>query len=608
MPNITLPENQRRKWKTDYLNSFNLDIVESFGIELSTNEGVRLSWPFAPHTVSGLDSEAYDFSVNNADGALRVWASVENGMFQASLVGVLWEAFQADTITDSPSQPRGDVVVMTRNPHGYDVMIVQTGPNDLAKLERLGTGSATWTLNWWTDGAHLDQDALNSSYPIVLKSFNNLLLIGNDNILRIVERLGDNDYQVIQSTHNGNVLPYELAIDNRYYIAWIVTTKEKIFLGAHPKASRQAEVLSTVVEYDYFSKRSRSIECTGGLNIGFSYQNALCIVTESGYVMQYTGTGWETVASFPVVSGSRELALPFRNGISVVRQSAFMALPQAAYWQAGGVWEVNIAEGTCYHRYSVNCDTTQVRQFGQHLTGDLGALAHIASPSEARYFLLGASMANRLGAVSEHTSGIFANYSGPATSTAVFNEHEGYFVTGRIPTHGTQDSQWKRLLLKYTPYSFNLSTLHDSEIVAKYRTEGLRYSGSGTWQTNTTLEMAASVIDPAEIGDEIFFTLGDGAGGAAHITDIDDSVDPRIVTLDRAIVPNPEGECTFFISKWRRLEPTVDDQNRNFTQIDLPDTLVSDWVQFKFEFRKTSSRSFELNQVQVGFQPNLKLE
>jgi hypothetical protein len=176
----------------------------------------------------------------------------------------------------------------------------------------------------------------------------------------------------------------------------------------------------------------------------------------------------------------------------------------------------------------------------------------------------------------------------------------------KIPTNELSN-QWNRLAIQYS--DVDLGTLSGS-IIAKYRIQDQPYSNPSTpvvatWTNSNEFTIASTDIPVGvQNGDEVFILSGLGAGATAHILSMT-GTPTTTVTLDEDILTSAGGTFNPIFSNFTKLPTGTYEQGANKTyKIDLPETLVCEWVEIKLEIRG----SLEVESIQVAYEQGLILE
>lgn len=166
-------------------------------------------------------------------------------------------------------------------------------------------------------------------------------------------------------------------------------------------------------------------------------------------------------------------------------------------------------------------------------------------------------------------------------------ENRGWIITPKLESSGLEDN-YAAIALKW-----NTLKTEDQKIIIKYKTRDSTLDEYLTSDTpyftltaNNTLTTTQDLSD-VEVGDEIEFVRGAGAGYLAHVTSI--SVDAGTYTVEfdeeiRNFVANERGLAVF--TKWQKLQTiTKDDEDNDIGYRAIRLAEKSKWAMFKIEVR-----------------------
>lgn len=188
--------------------------------------------------------------------------------------------------------------------------------------------------------------------------------------------------------------------------------------------------------------------------------------------------------------------------------------------------------------------------FGQFVSERVFALYTIDRPVANRIYgtelLWGADIYMRDGQSDQHIGGV---------SLGV--ESRGYIITPKIISDGVT-STFNLVTIKFTAPLGELD-----KIIIKYRAEddGMEFINTAdwlfTWTSSTTFTTTHTEWANAEVGDEVEFLAGAGAGILAHITTISESGGTYTVTIDETYsnyVSGDDGRAIFRNwTKWQTI-------------------------------------------------------
>lgn len=203
---------------------------------------------------------------------------------------------------------------------------------------------------------------------------------------------------------------------------------------------------------------------------------------------------------------------------------------------------------------------------------------------------------------------IFGGYAGATTTEliSVLNvaaekqENRGHFTTAKVLSTKIVDD-FMNLTVRYA----GLGTDEDA-IRVKFRVvgredelqrENTNHEKTATWVDENTFTTTAD-LDTAEVGDEVEFSRGSGAGYIAHIVSLTDNSGTWTVVIDEDVQNITAGDTAlFYVGNWQLLGEITSASNRVFTTKNS-DTYTSEggavtfvvnekgeWIQFKIELR-----------------------
>ena len=636
MPIIRLP-NQRGKWVVDTQTELSGDLQETFNVDINSQPGkLSLSRKIIPHTTNSDEADMgliTEFSFNSSyDGTNRYWA-ISSGPASDTDAGLVYYTpdlsttkFAPDVLADSPTTLNDpDLETPFLDNLDYDTMFVSnTTDAEVYKLDNTG-----WNLTWGTGMFGAGQWTI--GLPIVLKRYQDWLLIGNNNYLDTIDS---------QNEINGNLgTKHRVKFESTMQVAWIECTKDNIYIGLWNKHNWNSQ--SQIVEYNIFSETTNTLYIDEGNTIGFIHDDVCHILDARGNIKEYNGRTFEKVIGFPYsythgenLKKLNNIDLPHRNGIKVIdgRPTFNIGSAITSFEFTGiksGLWVWDTVNKSLFHKQSASLDTISTNlDYGITLDktpdGDplYGALFSLNGYSEIGYnYSNGHFCSNVLAAKClpvDNTNYVYGIFQYELDTS--YNKR-GYVITPKI-TSSSIDSMWKRILIKYDytsngPIYFPLPNGDHGIIGAKYRTDNNYnhlpplYADIG-WITDSTFQVSGSAFpNYMREGDEVFVTAGKGAGGSATIAKIvyNTIPDSYTITLDEYIVPSASGVFYYELTNWIQLNPYVVDDQVGWIQIDIPETAVSEWIQFKIELRSAfEGQSYQINEIQIGVQPNLILE
>lgn len=627
MPKIILPQ-KNNNWNPAYIGDFFGDLIETFNINLSRNQGkISLSDKLFPHTVTadigggiGLPTTFLYTDFNSGNGTKSFFA----GCDKVFLATAYTSNFAADSLTSSPTgMSDSESVIHGKTNNNADIVVLHKGlgNTDLYRFNR-DVSTSTWATNWWT--STLAQPALSGTTPVLLKVFGNApaLFILNGNALHSVGTPGTSSTPAASTDVTYNRLVFKAG----YQGNWIAATSEKIYIGL--KDSRGDTYPSFVEEYDPFSETVREIKVQQGATIGFLSENILNIIDIKGNLKSYTGNGFQTYASMPTafIDGAI-IRLPHRNGIAIVDDKICFNMPACSginplvitdFLYHGGVWIYDREFKRLYHSASPVTSRANIQDVGcsQIVSGALFDIGNAADTTQkSGYYFAG--MQAEVTAGGGFTQGIFSNVV-LGGGTSAYAANWGHFKTAKIKSSEIQ-TNWRNVLVKYTGREFP-SGAGTGTIIVKYRTidtpnqygiiAGNITNSTGTWTATTStaafLTIHGTAVLNVAVGDEMFVWQGRGAGVSAEVSAINitgSTANLTVLINNSEIDLSSKGAFICSFENWTTLSPSITDNGLASALIDLPEA-QSEWVQFKV-IMKTG---FNIDEMQVGFEPSLKVE
>jgi hypothetical protein len=232
------------------------------------------------------------------------------------------------------------------------------------------------------------------------------------------------------------------------------------------------------------------------------------------------------------------------------------------------------------------------QKFTFHLENDFGGVANRAtsisyiSGSNTRWqgsWLLDKFGIGGLQQTGTGTSAVRATFS----VNQKYLENRGWLITPKLESSMLEDN-FATIALKW-----NKLKTEDQKIIIKYKT---RDSDLDEFLTNDTPYFTLTAnntltttqdLSGVEVGDEIEFVRGAGAGYLAHITSISEDTGTYTVVFDEQIrnfTANERGQAVF--TKWQKLQTiTKDDEDNDIGYRAIRLAEKSKWAMFKIELR-----------------------
>ncbi len=220
----------------------------------------------------------------------------------------------------------------------------------------------------------------------------------------------------------------------------------------------------------------------------------------------------------------------------------------------------------------------------------VGAIAKIKNYASTQWF------AQQLiwGSTIYTNTSMLASASTTGLMTFGFGENRGDFVITKAFSNEVKDN-WNKVIIR----AGGIKNSND-KVVVKYRViddEGMPFSSAQfqgsfartpiTWTSSTTFTTNADAYTEwvnADIGDEVSFLAGNGAGWTAHITDISENSGVFTVTIDETYGFYASGDsANVSVQNWIKLDTITTADGGGYKE--LPIRTSSKWIQIKCELR-----------------------
>lgn len=476
--------------------------------------------------------------------------------------------WRQDTSTDapSPSDPLSDAVV-------FDNGIVVSLSTSLSRYV------TSWTPSW--QSISLTNNVAHPLETITIGS--PVLCIGNNNVLATVTGSGTYTYTAAR-----------LTLDTSQRIKWIRAGTSQAYIGTHPR--RTAGKGMVYIWDGGATQPTRSIELNSrGAISAVVHNDILYIVTAEGEIQRLDGSGFTTVAKFPVANSpynpqdfdSQQLNNTFihQRGSAVRKGKILFNIKGGAHREGGvyiphnhsGIWEYDLMTGSLTHKHSFMTTKTGTSDFGQ-----------VFAPDDTRDYA-GALMTGLDCDGTLLASNGYATTSATSvnTATAIYIDDFKNTIAGcaRVvfPQAFTKAIAGfhNNIIVKYQPMK-----AATNEIVVKYRTtEKASVVADVTWASATQFTTTTDISTAVE-GEEVFVLQANGAGDSAQIVSISETGGTYTVTLSRSIIGvSPSGTGKVVIQNWKELE-RFNDMLSSTRTITAP-TDAGAWLQVMVELRGT---------------------
>lgn len=663
MPQFTFPKD--KEWTTDYSNPFTGTLKFTHNVSFNGAPGfITLSPRLMPHSVTGSVTNitaATDFEYSNATGGNLYWA-VGTKLWNTN--GLYSNLFAADSISGSPtSLSDADLIKFGKGTGGYDHLFVSGGK----KVARLNSDSpSTWDNDWWygatagqalegnvnttlngtqalssgtlnvvsttgfpTSGGFIVKNAnsvfeyisytgvtatsftgctggsgangnsgtavvtvltnitLDANYPTILHKFQDILLVCNKNYVHSVL---DNKNGTYTTTHR------RLVFQNDQAISSVTSTKEKVLMVLNNTDSISDAM---VAEYDIFNEQIRAQIIPSIGATAFVYMNSFYIIDRNGVIARYNGYSFDEISHFPTKDLTGYTINPVhRNGIFAKKQKIYIAVTPSPRVE-GGIWELDIEKKRLTRYLSLSTARTTNADYGIVTDGTgTTTLYGMYCFDGSSGFLLGANARDNTGST---MSGIWstANISPMYTSN-----DRAYFTTSRIGGPEGCDTRWRNVCIKFNPWSDTDGT-RSGTIIVKCRVQERKNQSvayASTW-TTTSAFTTTNPLTNVVVGDEVMILNGEGAGYCAHIVSIT-GTSTKTVTIDETLPITTGKDFVADYKNWVKLAPSITITTNDYYDLDIPEDMVGDWIEFKVEMRG----SFTFEEFLIGYQSNLVVE
>lgn len=529
--------------------SWNLDLTSNPG-RIRVSPQTQVVMTNVNSTLIAVEDSDFDlvnsFVMSDADGTMRIWAVATNYLWNTSGTSALtgW-AQDAKTSTPTTTDANSDCVEFN------DELIVSL-PTTLSRCNSAGSWDTSWNSVSLTTGI---------PHPLCT-SFNNLLLIGNGNVIISVDTSDTVDATRI-------TLPVE------YEVQWIRSSNSMVFIGTRNKKSERAKIFTFDGHSENFND---DYKINGTRSISGVIKDEICYtMNEVGELLAFNGGAFVQVAVFP----NFDLKLNFSGSLNARRCMAvqdddiYILLNSSLTGSVGyglenmraGIWRYNPSIGL-HHTISLTKTAgTDIPDYGSPYISNAGALYPLQRVTGS--FLIGAGMRANTADSPSYYALVLRELETETTAKI------GYFITPQIPTKEVEEN-WQKayLLIK----KFLNST---DKIVVKYRTDEetlVETPALCVWASTTSFTSTDTQFSTVAVGDEVEILEGEGSGLSTHITAISFSTPTYTVTIEDTVT-DASGSIRAVVWNWIKVGTAVDTQGlRNF---ELPLAVNSSHIQFK---------------------------
>jgi len=568
MANIRFPQQELPAWTQHNHGEFLGDLVSTFNVDMSLKGKI-----YPSSTVKKAKDEDDDaqlttpvaFVRTSADSTDRWWALCGSYLFKSSN-NTTYTIFAQDAISDTPtalSYIYSDMIE-------FEDTLLVSGLTDIWRLT-----AGTWDATWWT--STIGGAALTTATPHpICNGFNNLVLIGNGNVIASVDKAG-------------NFVDVRLTFRTEFEVSWIRSSSNQYWIGCRNKVNGEGKIYKWDGRSDNFNNEydingaDTPMACVIKDDIPY-------VITNVGQLLRYTGGGFDEVAKLPIADRPKQMGVSnaggwndgntiprmvHRNGMTLLggkinillaaKVGANLALSLRYETFPSGIWE--LGDSGLTHRYTITRDNDDR---GKLYLLEVGAL--VQTNRISRDFLVGAKLYKNN---DDSINGIFYNIpsdGSPKTASIILTKIRTQDINQNIT----------KLRIK-----FDKMFSSDDKIVFKYRTteDKSTYSIQLTciWTNGTTFTTSSSGKDNMEVGNEVTCYLGKGSGQIAHIVSITGTT-TKTVVLDETIAGASSTE-TFvgIIRDWKKLESLASTTDYS-SELSLPEAGASEWIQLKVYF------------------------
>lgn len=541
MPKITIPE--KGIWKGQYagekfghfISSFNLDLERNVG-NINLADRLRTVFSSTDDADLGLPTS---FIKSNADTVNRYWALTGAVLFKSD-AGDPEAGWAQDAIASTPTTGRDNLLEYS------DFLLCPTSTN----IAQLSAG--TWTASWWSglSGA----SALQSGVKHIIE-------------ITPVGHLAVADGRYLNTYDGSTASDPKLTLPSEFEITDLRRAGDFLIIATKTIDNTEAKVFhwdGTSGTYNSFYG-SESIEIVAI----FVADEVPYIITKTGQIRKFTGSGYEEVQEFPSHKINQSVTI-YHDGIKELNGKAAIAVAMGATIAmapelADGIWMFDPKDKTLYHRYSLSAQphgSGGTNDHGHRYANAIGGLLETADASGA--LLAGATL--------------FTDYSGTTLKVictsmeANTDNARGTFITPKLYSRDAT------LFAKRLQVIFKQLVNSTDRIIIKYRNVedvSLPMVKTTTFASGTTFTVAAA--GGLAVGEEVEITAGKNAGVIAHITDITGTT----ITVDETYAQT-SGIGLGLFTNFKKLitisSQTIESKIASILK-------KSAWIQFKIELR-----------------------
>lgn len=512
---------------------YNGNVWATFNIDLDSNEGTIQT---SRRLVRSVDTNVSNWSDTEFVQALQVhdgfyYIATNDSVFDCSINADPTDPLSWDLTSNIYLEDLGTETDMT----SFSGLL----------LVSLGTDILSWdgsVMNddWWTTvagGASLTAGKVHTLE--VLRTGNDTVFVTDGNVVRYYNAAAGVSSVTLDTLMTANCLTPSL---------------DKMWIGTYTEVENNAYMYEVSVGN---AQASQAFEIDGRACLcAFTYNNVPHVITEKGYIQQYNGAGFYTVAQFPwagkgkmmegvkpgqVQDSPTSLAVHPKGAkvsgkyvfINVDATDGYDADVNLSTRGASGVWVLNMETYSLNHRYALTAAATD---WGSHKVERSGPLLMVDAP-ETR-IMVGSAIAG--------VPGVWMESS---------DETYGYFVTTRHESEAITDA-YEKFVVKADGFSSgqSITWMYKDLQKSEYPLTVLDI----TW-LNATQFTTADALDGVSEGDSIEIVAGYAAGRNTFISNIEGTITKTVTITNSIGVLNEISDI--YIDNWVQAENGVLSEN-----------------------------------------------
>ena len=580
-----------KNWKGQYPGNYLGNIWQSWNIDLEDSLGrVKLSNRMATLT-TGL-GVVYKFLRTNATATDQWFGIVHNAdIIRNGNPTISAGTWITDDTTGTFNDPRDMVIHEFAN--GEQRLLCSRATN-IAILNKTG-GANVWDDDWWTTVA--TGPALTSLDFHPMARLQRLVAVGDKQTnVPVIHTLSSADA----------VTTSKLSFGAEYTVRNIMVSSNRFWIGLQHDFEGPAKI----IEWDGSSDTyNNEYELPGSYPlVGFVAKDIPYFITERGFIMKYTGGGFERVQSFNLDERDLVFTSTITNedtinnyGATVDQEIVYLnvgmpirvgtaetAVSGGVRRGRSGVWIFNTKNLNLYHHMSFGEYATSgtdrgfanspVTEVGAIVKPTIGGVPRLVASAEI--YTGGSSWLNTT------STGIFREVGINAT-----NPNRGGFITPYIPI-GEVEAFWEALVVKFKRFIDS-----GNRIVVKWRVvDPIKdvdevadiYSplqAIGTWASTTTF--TSVVPTGVAVGDEVEVMTGDNGGCLFNISTLSATPDGSTtitVTISEAAPVSSTDKSLFRFDNFKT-ETAISSTSVGNQRVPFTSTAHGEFIQLKIEMR-----------------------